>query len=166
VTESNCSVHEPLPKKDGSLQKWEDEYCANFKGKIGIGPAKITWTCNSWSIEGGEGIVGEFEMNFSDDGAFEEFTIGAGLGETWSIGEDKIVKMEAGVSIKEFIKIGPDKSTGKWGVKDFGIKGEAAIEGSIGNVSSEIKMLELSVAVNAGATLGGTIPPLLNLPSN
>ncbi|MEQ1799499.1 MAG: tetratricopeptide repeat protein, partial [Lacibacter sp.] len=162
VMKSDCSSFEPLAMKDGILKEWEDEYCANFKGKLGIGPAKITWTCNSWGIEGGEGIVGEIEMNFADDGTFEEFTIGAGLGETWSIGDDKIVKMEASGSIKEFIKIGPDKTSGKWGVKDFGMKSEATLEGSIGNIGGEIKILELSVAVNAGLDAGGVAAPLFN----
>jgi len=163
VMKSDCSVFEPLAKKDGILKEWEDEYCANFKGKIGLGPAKLTWTCNSWGIEGGEGIVGEIEMNFANNGAFEEFTIGAGLGETWSIGDDKIAKMEASGSIKEFIKIGPDKTSGKWGVKDFGMKSEATLEGSIGNIGGEIKILELSVAVNAGLDAGGVAAPLFNL---
>lgn len=163
ITKSNCSVYEPLAKKDGALKKWEDEFCANFKGKIGIGPAKMTWTCNSWGIEGGEGIVGEFEMNFAEDGAFEEFTAGAGLGATWRIGDEKITNIEAGASVKEFIKIGPDKTTGEWGVKDFGMKSEAALEGSIGNIGGEIKILELSVAVNAGLDAGGVAAPLLNL---
>lgn len=163
VMKSDCAAFEPLAKKEGVLKEWEDEYCANFKGKIGFGPLKTTWTCSSWGIEGGEGIVGEIEMNFTANGEFEAFTIGAGLGETWSIGDDKIVKMEAGVSIKEFIKIGPDKTSGKWGVKDFGIKSEAALEGSIGNTGGEIKILELSVAVNAGLEAGGIAAPIFNL---
>ena len=163
IKKMNCTVFEPLPGKDGTIQKWEDEYCANFKGKIGVGPAKITWTCNSWGIEGGEGIVGAFEMNFANDGAFEEFTFEAGLGETWSLGDGHIVNIEASTSIKEFIKVGPDKTTGKWGVKDFGIKTEGSIEGKIGNVSAEVKVLELSIAVNAGLNVGGVVAPILNL---
>ena len=123
----------------------------------------MTWTCNSWGIEGGEGIVGAFEMNFANDGAFEEFTFEAGLGETWSLGDDKIVKMEAGASVKEFIKVGPDKTTGKWEVKDFGVKTEVSVEGSIGKVSAEVKVLEISVAVNAGLNAGGVAAPILNL---
>jgi hypothetical protein len=163
VNKSNCAVFEPLPKKEGKLKKWEDEYCANFKGKIGFGPGKIAWTCNSWSIEGGEGIVGEFEMNYNEDGSFEEFTIGAGFGETWQLGTENIAKVEVGASVKEFIKIGPDKTTGKWGVNDFGAKAEVAVEGSIGKVSTETKLIEVSVAVNAGVNVGGVVAPLFNL---
>lgn len=163
ISKENCTPFEPKPKKDGKLQKWEDEYCANFKGKIKMGLVKMTWTCNSWGMEAGVGVVGEFEMNFAEDGAFEEFTAGGGLGATWGIGDEKIVNIEAGASVKEFIKIGPDKTTGEWGVKDFGMKSEAALEGSIGNIGGEIKILELSVAVNAGLDAGGVAAPLLNL---
>ena len=163
ISKENCTPFEPKPKKDGKLQKWEDEFCANFKGKIGIGPAKMTWTCNSWGIEGGEGIVGEFEMNFAEDGAFEDFTIGGGLGETWNLGGGEMAHIEAGASIKEFIKVGPDKTTGKWGVNDFGLKSEVSIEANIGKVSGEIKVVELSVAVNAGLDAGGVAAPLFNL---
>ena len=163
ISKENCTPFEPKPKKDGKLQKWEDEFCANFKGKIGIGPAKMTWTCSSWGIEGGEGIVGEFEMNFAEDGAFEDFTIGGGLGETWNLGGGEMAHIEAGASIKEFIKVGPDKTTGKWGVNDFGLKSEVSIEANIGKVSGEIKVVELSVAVNAGLDAGGVAAPLFNL---
>jgi hypothetical protein len=163
VSKVNCSIFERLPAKEGTLQKWEDEYCAAFKGKIGIGPAKISWTCTSWSIEGGEGVVGALEVNYSDDGAFEEFTFEAGLGETWSLGHDGIAAIEASTSVKEFIKVGPDKSTGKWGVKDAGIKSDMTVEGSIGNISREVKVLEVSVAVNAGVTKGGVLSPLISL---
>lgn len=163
ISKENCTPFEPKPKKDGKLQKWEDEFCANFKGKIGIGPVKMTWTCNSWGIEGGEGIVGEFEMNFAEDGAFEDFTIGGGLGETWNLGGGEMAHIEAGASVKEFIKIGTDKSTGKWEVQDFGIKSEVSLEANVLNVSSEVKVLELSVAVNAGLDAGGVAAPLFNL---
>jgi hypothetical protein len=56
VTRSDCSIFEAATKKDGTLQKWEDEYCANFKGQVGMGGVKLSWTCNSWKVEGGEGI--------------------------------------------------------------------------------------------------------------
>jgi hypothetical protein len=164
VTKMNCGTfqQEPLTPKNGVLKEWEDEYCANFKGKIGMGPVKVSWTCNSWGVEGGEGIVGEFEMNFVD-GAFEGVTIGGGLGATWKMGDGEIITLEAGTSIKEFIKIGPNKATGKWEVADFGMKTEAGIEGGIGKVTGEIKLIELSVAVNAGLEVGGALAPVLPL---
>lgn len=163
ITKENCTAFEPLPKKEGKLQKWEDEYCANFKGKIAMGVLKITFTCNSFGIEGGEGVVGELELKFADDGSFEDFTVGAGVGETWTIGEKKFAGIEASASIKEFIKFGKNKTTGEWEVKDFGLKEEITLEGKLGKVSGEIKVLEFSASVNAGMELGGIYAPLLNL---
>jgi hypothetical protein len=163
ITKSNCEATESLPPKTTMLKEWEDEYCANFKGKIGIGPAEITWTCNSWGVEGGEGILGELEIKYADDGTFEEFTIGTGIGETMSIGEGKVVKGEASVSIKEFIKLGPNKATGKWEVKDFGTKGEVSVEGSVGALSTEVKLVELAVTAHAGLEVGGVMTPILYL---
>ena len=163
VTKINCSVYEPLPAKKGTLQKWEEEYCANFKGKIGMGPAKLFWNCNSWGIEGGEGIVGGFEVNYADDGAFEDVTLELGLGANWNMGTEHIAQVGAGASVKEFVKIGPDKTTGKWEVKDAGIKGEISIEGEIGNVSGEVKVIEVTAGYTSGITKEGVLVPILNL---
>ncbi|MGZ8504534.1 MAG: hypothetical protein ACXWV5_08710, partial [Flavitalea sp.] len=74
-----------------------------------------------------------------------------------------IADVEAGVSIKEFIKIGKDKATGKWEVQDFGLKTDATLEANIGNVAREIKLVELSVSVNAGLNADGIVVPLLKL---
>ncbi len=161
ISKNNCTPFEPLPKKEGKLQKWEDEYCANFKGKIAVGPGAITWTCNSWGIEGGEGVVGELEMNYTDDGSFDGFTIGGGLGESWNIAGMGMGDIEAGASIKEFIKIGRDRGTGKWEVQDFGFKTDATVEANIFNVAAEVKIIELSVAVNAGIGVDGLAPSVI-----
>jgi Tfp pilus assembly protein PilF len=163
VQKTNCAAFEPLEKKEGVLKEWEDAYCANFKGKIGMGPAKITWTCNSWGIEGGEGWVGEFEVSYENDGSFKEFTLGAGVGATMHLGEGELVKVEGGASVKEFIKIGRDKATGEWKVNDFGLKSEVSLEAGVGKASVEAKIIEVSVAVNAGVEVGGAVAPLLKL---
>jgi len=162
ITKSDCSIFETPQKKDATLQKWEDEYCANFKGMIGLGGAKISWTCNSWMVEGGEGLVGELGVNYSDDGAFEDFIISAGVGETFSIG-NSLANIEASTSVKDFIRIGADKSSGKWTVKDFGVKGTVSAEGNIGTKNVEINILELSAAVNAGVSLNSEVPALFHL---
>ena len=93
VTKSHCEVfeNEPPVKKDAKLKEWEDEYCAIFKGKLGWGSVGIAWTCNSWSVEGGEGFVGELEVNFADDGSFQDFTLGGGLGAELDLGGDKVI---------------------------------------------------------------------------
>jgi hypothetical protein len=163
VTKSNCTPFEPAEEKNGLMKEWEDEYCANFKGKISIGPAELSWTCNSWNISGGEGIVGELEVNYAADGSFDGFTIGGGVGESWNLGNGKFIDIAANASVKEFIKIGTNKATGKWEVKDFGIKSEVTLEGGIGNVTAEVKILEFSAAVNAGLEAGGISAPVLIL---
>jgi len=163
VNKSDCSVSGDLEKKDGKLQEWEDEFCANFKGKIKTGPVKMTFTCNSWGIEGGEGIVGEFEMRFREDGALEDFTIGGGLGAAWHAGDEKVLKIEASASAKDFLKIGLNPTTGKWEIKDFGAKLESGLEGGFGEISVEVKVIEVSLALNAGFEVGGIVAPILNV---
>lgn len=163
VSKSDCSMFEPLPSKEGTLQQWEDEYCSNFKGKFAMGPVKFFFTCNSWGMDGGEGLVGDFEFKYRNDGRFENFTIGAGLGANWHLGKEGLIKTEIGLSEKGFIKIGPDPTTGKWNIQDVGLKAELAGEAAIGDVSIEEKVLELSVAVNAGLEAGDILAPVLNL---
>ncbi len=159
VSKQQCTFDEVAPEKlNFVLKEWEDEYCANFKGKIGLVVATITWTCNSWGIEGGEGIVLEFEASYNDDGSFNEFTIGGGLGESFHVGGVGALEVEAGTSIKEFIKIGKNQSTGKWDVNDFGLKADATVEATVGPLKGEVKIAEISVAVNAGLQVSGGLP--------
>ncbi|MBL0135035.1 MAG: tetratricopeptide repeat protein [Chitinophagaceae bacterium] len=163
ISKSDCSVFEPPVKKNGKLKEWEDEYCSNFKGKISMGSVKFFFTCNSWGIDGGEGIVADAEFKYRNDGAFENFTVGAGLGANWHLGKDGFVNTEIGVSGKGFVKIGPDATTGKWIIQDVGVKAEVAGEASIGKVSVEEKVLEVSLAVNAGMERGGIVPAIFNV---
>ncbi len=163
VKKADCSFFEPLPEKDGTLQKWEEEYCANFKGKIGIPPAKLVWNCNSWGIEAGEGIVGGIGMNYADDGSFEDVSFELGFGANLSLGTEHIAQIGVSGSAKEFVKIGADKTTGNWEVKDAGVKGEISIEGEIGNVSGEVKIIEVTAGYNSGVNKEGVIIPILNL---
>lgn len=163
LTKSNCSDNEPLASKKGHLIEWDDEYCANFKGKFDLGIMKMYFTCNSWGIDGGEGIVGELEVKYRDDGRFENFTVGAGLGANWDVGEIGWLGAEVGASGKGFIKVGPDPTNGKWIIQDVGVKAEIAAEAKFGKVSMEDKILEISVAVNAGVEKSGLIAPLFDL---
>ncbi|MEO8403104.1 MAG: tetratricopeptide repeat protein [Chitinophagaceae bacterium] len=163
INKEQCSQYEPLPVKPGKLQKWEDEYCANFKGKIDFEVIQTSWTCNSWGIEGGEGALFGLEVNYSDRGEFEDFTLEAGVGAKWDLGEHHFVEVGAEASVKEFIKIGVNKSTGDFEIKDFGLKGEVTLEGGIGSLSGEIKIIEVSAAVNAGVQTGGIATKLLPL---
>ncbi len=164
VHKSDCSVFEELAKKDGKLQEWEDEFCASFKGKYGIAVASMEYDCNGWKIEGGEGILGEMGANYNDDGSFDSFTVGGGLGESWNMGANGIAEIEAGASVKEFVKIGKDRSTGGWEVKDFGVKGGISLQGkALGVSTGEMNVAEVSVTVNAGVQVGGAVAPVLNL---
>lgn len=164
VNKSDCSVSEELAKKDGKLQEWEDEFCASFKGNYGIGGASLDYNCNGWKIEGGEGLLGEMGVNYNDDGSFDSFTLGGGLGANWNVGSGGVAEIEAGASVKEFVKIGKDRSTGTWEVKDFGAKGKVSLEGKVLGVSAgDINVAEVSVTVNAGVQVGGAVAPVLNL---
>jgi len=150
-------------KKKLKLKEFENEYCANFKGKLKIEHVGLTWTCNSWGVELGQGLLGELEMNYGEDGSFEEFTLAGGLGAELDLYVGNIATLEAGASAKAFIKVGPNKATDKWELKDFGVKGEIAVEGSSHGVHGEVKLIESSVSVNAGVQVGGIVAPILPL---
>lgn len=162
VTKSDCSVFENLSTKNGKLQEWEDEFCSNFKGKVSIDVVKLTFNCNSIGIEGGEGLIGDLELSFHNDGSFNEFTIGAGIGANFNLGEVGIAEIEAGVSVKDFIKLGPDRN-GNWGVKDVGVKAEGTIAVKAGGNEIEVKVIETTMAVNAGVSASGVIVSALDL---
>ena len=159
ISKQQCTFDEVAQEeKNFVLKEWEDEDCANFKGKLAFIVTTITWTCNSWGIEGGEGIVFEGEVSYNDDGSFNDFTIGGGLGESFHVGGLGALEVEAGTSIKEFIKIGKNEATGKWEVKDFGLKADATVEATVGPLKGEVKIAEISVAVNAGVQVSGSLP--------
>lgn len=162
VKRMDCSFLEPLPGKAGTLQKWEEDYCANFKGKFGIGPAKLFWSCSSWGIEAGEAVVGGFEMNYAENGEFEDISLELGLGANWSMGTEHTAKAGAGAAVKEFVKLGPDKITGEWEVSDAGVKGEITIEGEIGNVSGEVKVIEVTAGYRSGVNKEGFAKEILD----
>ena len=71
-----------------------------------------------------------------------------------------MINTELGASFKDFIKVGPDETTGKWIIKDAGVKAELGGEVGMGKVSLEGKVVEVSLAVNAGLETGGIIPKL------
>ena len=161
---SNCDFFtDTLSNKVGKLKEWEDEYCANAKGELGLTVGSVKWDCNGYTIEGGEGITVELTVRYLDDGTFDDFTIGAGPGVSWNIAGGGIAKIEAGGSVKGFLKVGIDKTSGKWGVKDAGLKTDAGAQANVGPIKHDIKIVELSVAVNAGINVGGLVAPILNL---
>ena len=149
-------------KKPSKPKQWEEDYCASFKGSLGVGPAKINFNCNSMSISGGEGFVGELGLNFNENGTFKEATIGAGIGVEAYIGNKDITAVSAGASALEFITIGAG-SNGSVQVTDWGITAGVSAGGNIGAVGGEANIASTNISVNGGVTAGGYITNALGL---
>lgn len=119
------------PKTD-SLEAW-DEDCP-LKVEIPIVVAKAKMDCESWEIEGGEGLMGSLEKNYRTG----EITIFVGLGAAFyekggiikGVGGGVEGELKGGV----FVKFGRDLS-----VIDCGDKAEVAISGGIGPIIGEAK---------------------------
>lgn len=94
---------------------------------------------------------------------FEDVSFELGFGANWNMGTEHIAEIGAGASVKEFVKIGPNKLIGNWIVTDAGVKGEIAIEGEIGNVSVEVKVIEVTAGYNTGVNIEGIAVPILDL---
>ncbi|HEU4575286.1 MAG TPA: hypothetical protein VFS36_09815 [Chitinophagaceae bacterium] len=143
-------------------KQWEDEYCSNFKGSIGLVAAKMNFTCNAITISGGEGLIGEMGLNFNEDGTFKEVTIGAGLGAEFTVGNQNITAVSAGASALEYITIGPGPG-GSIQVNDWGISAGVSAGGNIGAIGGEINIASANVSVNGGVASGGVLPNALGL---
>jgi len=148
----------------GELMIWEEKFCP-VKLSLGMGPVKMGMSCNTLTIGGGEGVVGEVEVKLNENwDRVDEVTLSGGLGTTWNLGASDIAKIEAGAASKVFIKTVRNKATGKWELNDAGTKNEATISGTAGTVEMEIKMIEITVGVHSGVTAEGVIPKLMDLP--
>ena len=84
------------------------------------------------------------------------------MGAEWNIGTEDIAEAGAGATVKEFVKIGPGSPSGKWEVKDAGVKGEISIGGTIGIVSGEAKVIEVSAGYKSGVEKKGVLIQFLN----
>ncbi|MBS4063610.1 MAG: tetratricopeptide repeat protein [Chitinophagaceae bacterium] len=105
-----------------------------LKLELPVGAAKFKSDCESWEIEGGEGIVGSFEKNYKTG----EITIFVGLGvEFYSKGG--IAQVGGGVELEAkgglFIKFGKDLS-----ITDYGDKAEVGGSAAIGPIMTEAKI--------------------------
>lgn len=149
-------------KKPSKPKPWEEDYCANFKGTLGIGPAKIGFNCNSMSISGGEGFVGELNLNFNENGTFKEATIGAGIGIEGHIGNQNVTAVSAGASAVEYITVGAGPNGGVQ-VTDWGISAGVSAGGNIGAVSGEANIASTNISVNEGIKASGYIANVLGL---
>ncbi len=148
--------------KPSKPKEWEEQYCANFKGSAGAGPVKMNWTCNSLSISGGEGFVGEAALNFSEAGAFKDVTLGAGIGVEMTVGSQQVTGISASASMMEFVNIGPAAGGGIQ-VNDWGISAGVGAGGNIGPVSGEVNIASTTMSVNGGVTAGGVVANALGI---
>lgn len=160
-----CIYPAEQTKNDNTAAKpkpWDDEYCANFKGTVGLGAAKINFTCNSITMSGGEGFIGEMGLNFNENGSFKEVTIGAGIGAEFNLGSPNITSVSAGTSALEYITVGPGPA-GSIQVNDWGISAGVSAGGNIGAVGGEVNIISGGASVNGGVTAGGVVANALGL---
>jgi len=143
-------------------KQWEEEYCANFKGTMGIGAAKIGFNCNSMSISGGEGIVGDFSLSYDENGSFKEITIGAGPGMEAHWGSKSIGGLSAGVSAVEYITIGSGPNGGL-SVTDWGVSAGVSAGANVGTVGGEVNIASVTRSTESGVKLGGVEPDGLKM---
>lgn len=152
-------------KTTAKPKQWEELYCANVKGSLGLGPAKISFNCTSMSISGGEGFVGEMNLNYNENGTFKDVTIGAGVGAEWHTGKKEIATASIGASALEYLTIGAG-ADGSLQVTDWGISAGASVSGSIDNgaLGEEINIASITVGFISGDTsIGGAVPDALRL---
>ncbi|MBL7762960.1 MAG: hypothetical protein JNL23_05985, partial [Chitinophagaceae bacterium] len=149
-------------KKPAKLKEWEDSYCANFKGAVGLVGVKMNWACNSISVSGGEGFVGEIGLTFNDNGSFKEATIGAGIGVEGHVGMQGVTSISAGASAMEYITVGAD-ANGNIQVNDWGITAGVSAGGNIGAVGGEANIASTNISVNEGVKANGYIPDALGI---
>ncbi len=151
-------------KNDNAAAKpkqWEEEYCANFKGTIGIGPAKIGFNCSSMSISGGEGFVGELNLNYNENGSFKELTLGAGVGVEAHWGNQNIASLSAGVSAMNYITVGQGVSGMQ--VTDYGITAGASAGANVGPVTGDVNIASATLSATTGIQSSGAVPDALRL---
>lgn len=122
----------------------------------------MNFTCNSMTISGGEGLIGEMGLNFNENGTFKEVTIGAGVGAEFVVGNQKITAVSAGASALEYVTIGPGPG-GSIQVNDWGLSAGVSAGGNIGAVGGEVNIASVNVSVNGGVASGGVLPNALGL---
>ncbi len=143
-------------------KQWEEQYCANFKGVLGLGAAKVAFSCNSISISGGEGFVGDLSFTYDEAGKFKEMTIGAGVGAEAHWGNQNITSVSAGASVMEYITIGSGPG-GNMQVTDFGITAGVGASGNIGAAGADMNIASTTLSVTSGVSASGALPNALGL---
>ncbi|MBO9634831.1 MAG: hypothetical protein J7578_17100 [Chitinophagaceae bacterium] len=144
-------------------KEWEGQYCANFKGTAGLGLCKISFNCNSMSIAGGEGFVGELTLNYNEDGRFKDVTIGAGAGVEAHWGNKQIASLSASASVTEYITIGAG-ANGSISITDWGTAAGVGAGANIAEmVGGEANIFSGKLSAQSGVTAEGAIPDALKI---
>lgn len=157
---ADCGEEELEEEKSikGKLMVWEDKFYP-MKMSLGVGVAKASMSCNTFSISGGELIQGEIEIKMDPDwNQITELTIAGGVGATWNLGDTDIARIEAGASTKAYVKF-ERSATGNWNYQptDIGFKSEASITGKAGTVEMEVKVAEVTVGLQSGVDIDGVV---------
>lgn len=159
-----CTDPNDKTKTDNTPSKpkpWEEEYCANFKGNVGLGVTKIGFNCSSMSISGGEGFVGELNLNYNEDGSFKELTLGAGVGVEANWGNKNIAALSMGVSAMNYVTVGQGPQGMQ--VTDWGVTAGASAGANVGNVSGEANLASATLSATEGIKTGGAVTDALKI---
>ncbi|MFT3979279.1 MAG: hypothetical protein QM687_02340 [Ferruginibacter sp.] len=146
----------------GKPKQWDDKYCpVILNQEIKAGAVSVQSTCTSFSVEAGEGILGELSMNYNEDGTFKDITIGVGFGAEAGVGITG-ASASVGASAKEYITISSSPN-GSVQVSDWGVKGGVNAGGNIGPAGGEVNIVSTNISVSTGVTSGGVVSNALGL---
>lgn len=145
----------------GKLKQWDDKYCpAILNQEIRAGAVGVQSTCTSFTVEGGEGLLGQLTLNYNEDGTFKNLTIGAGFGAEAGIGITG-ASASVGASAKEYITISSSAAGPQ--VSDWGMKADVSAGANIGTASGDINIVSTNMSVNSGISAGGVVSNALGL---
>lgn len=159
-------IYPSQPTKDDKVptksKQWDDNYCpALLNQQIKGGALSLQSTCTSFTIEGGEGFLGELSLNYHEDGTFKDITIGVGAGVEAGIGITG-ASASVGASAKEYITISTSPN-GSPQVSDWGAKGSIDAGANIGPVSGDVNIASATLSATQGIQSNGAVPDALKI---
>jgi hypothetical protein len=164
-TATEPCIYPPHPTKDDKSpskpKQWDDKYCpASLNKEIKGGAVSVQSNCTSFTVEAGEGLLGELTLNYNEDGTFKDVTIGVGLGAEMNVGITG-ASASVGASAKEYITI--SSSPGGPQVSDWGVKAGVNAGANIGMASGDVNIASTNMSVNGGISAGGVVSNALGL---
>jgi Flp pilus assembly protein TadD len=127
-------------KKDPDVDQPSPGQCHPQPGSKGLGPVNVSWNCNGFRVEGGEGLFGGVEVKFPGSdrkgtlSGHTETTVFAGVGDQLAIG-DASGKMAATISFTQsqgqVVDVGAKVETSA-SAEGYGSKLEGSTELSVG----------------------------------